>query len=130
MLMLYNRRHDVKDSVATAAKDLGKNGKQKQRTRLMRLGEMYSIEVDTQARGLESADSFVKVGGLCCDCRNEETSLCTNLLQEAGHRLRLPVALWIFRGRQETSQQKITAADLVYFALANLGLAFGGRSEL
>ena len=135
LVVLYKMQHDLREPVVAAAKDLGRQGRKKQRERLSILARRYDLEVkkasEQEARGMESSDAFAKVGALCCDCRQDEQPFCKDL-QKRWRSRRLPLVVWVFKG-QTVLEDAVQARGLVIFALSELGLVVArgrGRSEL
>ena len=134
LVVLYKQRNDIREPVVAAAKDLGRQGRKKQKERLLNLARRYNFDVDEahDFRDLGSSDAFVKLGALCCDCRQEEQAFCKDLHARWRSR-RLPLALWMSRERQDLLEDPITARHLVWFALSHLKLVSArqhSRSEL
>merc|ERR1712216_360618 len=121
---------DFRDEANQAAIDLGseppdkskalKQEAMKRRDRLNDLGQKYDITLELPEKGPFGLEPLAKIGGICCDCSEEERSFCVRLLGDGIDSL--PQKAWVDKdGRQFFDGSGLDTHGLVEFAINQLG---------
>jgi hypothetical protein len=134
VVVAYNNgdeENDLRDHLNQAATELGneppekdKRSKQqdskRKRDRLNDLEDTYSLSLELPAKGPFGNESLAKVGGICCDCTDENQEFCSEILGD--RKDDLPVKVWVDKGERNIFDAiSLEPQPLIEFTLQQLG---------
>lgn len=134
MVIAYNQNDetDIRDGVNLAATELGneppekdkgrKQEPKRKRDRLLELEDTYSLSsLELPSKGPFGNETLAKVGGLCCDCTDENQEFCNGILGDRKDDP-LPLKLWIDKGERNIFDGRaLDTQSLIEFTLQQLG---------
>lgn len=134
VVIAYNENdeeNDIRDSSNQAATELGneppekgktqKQGPKRKRDRLLELEDTYSLSLELPAKGPFGNETLAKVGGICCDCTDENQEFCNGLLGDRKDDP-LPLKLWVDKGERNIFEGVgLDTQSLIEFALQHSG---------
>mmetsp|Transcript_76386 Transcript_76386/g.181681 ORF Transcript_76386/g.181681 Transcript_76386/m.181681 type:complete len:200 (+) Transcript_76386:442-1041(+) len=145
LVLFYNEKSgdssDLKEMFNRIAADFGNDPpdmskalkkQKKRRERIQELADKYELKAKLPAKGPFGMDALAKVGGVCCDCNEDNEAFCASSLRIGEEDIKTPQVFWVAKGtRTLLKDAKMNAGALVGTTLEKLGFASGrDASEL
>jgi len=145
LVLFYNEKGsksaDLKELANRVSGDMGNDPpdmskalkkQKKRRERVKELSDKYELKVKMPAKGPFGMDALIKIGGVCCDCNEDNEAFCASSLRIGEEDLAAPQVYWVAKGTRTLLKDiDISAKALVSAGLEKLGFASGrDASEL